>query len=229
MLYPDLENPDMVFPMLAFDLLPIGLRGFMLAVLAAAMLSSLEAILHSASTLFTMDFVQGARPEMDSQQLARWGRGAILVFMVFAVVWTPQISRFPTLWQYLQSILSYLTPPVVAVFSLGLFWRRANSAGALAGLLVGVPLGLAGWVAVEVLSLFDLQYLYAAVLMFVLGLVLVVTVSLLTPAPPAAEVEAQLWHREDAAPEAGEAWYRDYRFQAAALAAITVGVVVWWW
>jgi len=228
-LYPDLENPDMVFPMLAFDLLPIGLRGFMLAVLAAAMLSSLEAILHSASTLFTMDFVQGARPEMDSQQLARWGRGAILVFMVFAVVWTPQISRFPTLWQYLQSILSYLTPPVVAVFSLGLFWRRANSAGALAGLLVGVPLGLGGWVAVEVLSLFDLQYLYAAVLMFVLGLVLVVAVSLLTPAPPAAEVEAQLWHREDAAPEAGEAWYRDYRFQAAALAAITVGVVVWWW
>ncbi|MGB5351873.1 MAG: hypothetical protein WBN10_19845, partial [Polyangiales bacterium] len=113
-LYPGLENPDMVFPMLAFDLLPIGLRGFMLAVLAAAMLSSLESILHSASTLFTMDFVQTARPDMDSQQLARWGRGAIVVFMIFAVVWTPQISRFPTLWQYRQSILSYLTPPVVA-------------------------------------------------------------------------------------------------------------------
>jgi len=147
-LYPDLENPDLVFPMLAFDLLPIGLRGFMLAVLTAAMLSSLEAILHSASTLFTMDFVQSARPDMDTLQLARWGRGATLVFMVFAILWTPQISHFPTLWQYLQSILSYLTPPVVAVFLLGLFWPRANGAGAFAGLVVGVPLGLIGWVAI---------------------------------------------------------------------------------
>jgi len=80
-LYPDLENPDLVFPMLAFDLLPFGLRGFMLAVLTAAMLSSLEAILHSASTLFTMDFVRTARPGLDSQRLARLGRIATLVFM----------------------------------------------------------------------------------------------------------------------------------------------------
>lgn len=228
-LYPNLENPDMVFPMLAFDLLPIGLRGFMLAVLAAAMLSSLEAILHSASTLFTMDFVQTARPDMDSQQLARWGRGAILIFMVFAVVWTPQISRFPTLWQYLQSILSYLTPPVVAVFLLGLFWRRANGAGALAGLAVGVPLGVVAWVSVELLSLLELQYLYAALLMFGLGILLVVGASLLTPAPAASEVEPHLWRRSDAAVAPGEVWYRDYRLQAVALATITLALVVWWW
>jgi len=228
-LYPDLDNPDLVFPMLAFDLLPIGLRGFMLAVLAAAMLSSLEAILHSASTLFTMDFVQSARPDMDTQQLARWGRGATLVFMVFAVLWTPQISHFPTLWQYLQSILSYLTPPVVAVFLLGLFWWRANGAGALAGLLVGIPLGIVGWVAVELLGLFELQYLYAAMVMFVVGLALVIVVSLLTPAPAMSKIEGHMWRREDAATKPGQPWYQDYRLQSAALAAITLAVVVWWW
>jgi len=228
-LYPDLDNPDLVFPMLAFDLLPIGLRGFMLAVLAAAMLSSLEAILHSASTLFTMDFVQSARPDMDTQQLARWGRGATLVFMVFAVLWTPQISHFPTLWQYLQSILSYLTPPVVAVFLLGLFWWRANGAGALAGLLVGIPLGIVGWVAVELLGLFELQYLYAAMVMFVVGLALVIVVSLLTPAPATSKIEGHMWRREDAATKPGQPWYQDYRLQSAALAAITLAVVVWWW
>jgi SSS family solute:Na+ symporter len=228
-LYPNLDNPDLVFPMLAFDLLPIGLRGFMLAVLAAAMLSSLEAILHSASTLFTMDFVQSARPDMDSQQLARWGRGATLVFMVFAVLWTPQISHFPTLWQYLQSILSYLTPPVVAVFLLGLFWRRANGAGALAGLLVGIPLGIVGWVAVELLGMIELQYLYAAMLMFVVGLALVIVASLLTPAPAASKIEGHMWRREDAATKPGQPWYQDYRLQSAALVAITLVVVVWWW
>jgi SSS family solute:Na+ symporter len=149
--------------------------------------------------------------------------------MVFAVIWTPQISRFPTLWQYLQSILSYLTPPVVAVFLLGLFWRRANSAGALAGLIVGVPLGVLGWIAVELWALFELQYLYAAVLMFVLGLALVIAASLLTPAPAASEVEDHVWHPEDAAAKPGETWYRDYRLQAVALAAITLAVVIWWW
>jgi len=228
-LYPELDEPDLVFPMLAFDLLPVGLRGFMLAVLAAAMLSSLEAILHSASTLFTMDFVKTLRPELSTEQLAFRGRVATLVFMVFAVVWTPQISRFPTLWQYLQSILSYLTPPVVAVFLLGLFWRRANRAGALAGLVVGVPAGVIGWIGVEVLGLFELQYLYAAVVMFVLGLALVAVVSLVTPPPDAAEIEPHLWHPNDASVAVGHRGLRDYRLHAVALLAITIAVVVWWW
>ena len=228
-LYPDLDNPDLVFPMLAFDLLPIGLRGFMLAVLAAAMLSSLEAILHSASTLFTMDFVQTARPDIDTEGLARWGRAATLVFMVFAVLWTPQISRFPTLWQYLQSILSYLTPPVVAVFLLGLFWWRANGFGALAGLVVGIPIGIGGWVAVEMLGMFELQYLYAAVVMFAVGLFLVVAASLATPPPDPAVIEERAWQPSDAAVSAGTPPYRDYRWQAVLLGAVTLAVVIWWW
>jgi len=228
-LYPSLDNPDLVFPMLAFDLLPVGLRGFMLAVLAAAMLSSLEAILHSGSTLFTMDFVQPARPDLDTQGLARWGRGATLLFMVFAVLWTPQISHFPTLWQYLQSILSYLTPPIVAVFVLGLFWRRANGAGALAGIGLGVPLGLVGWTCIELLGWLDLQYLYAAVLMFALGLALVVAVSLVTLAPAKAKVEGHVWRASDAAVGPGTRALTDYRVQSVVLAAITMAVVLWWW
>ncbi|MFW2387272.1 MAG: sodium:solute symporter family transporter, partial [Polyangiales bacterium] len=175
------------------------------------------------------DFVQTARPEMESEQLARWGRGAIIVFMIFAVVWTPQISRFPTLWQYLQSILSYLTPPVVAVFLLGLFWPRANNAGALAGLLVGVPLGVLGWVSVELLSVFEIQYLYAAVLMFGLGLALVVVGSLVTAAPARDEIGEHLWKPSDADVSPGEPWYRDYRVQAVFVASVTAGVVIWWW
>lgn len=228
-LYPDLENPDLVFPMLAFDLLPIGLRGFMLAVLAAAMLSSLEAILHSGSTLFTMDFVRAARPNIDSQALARWGRGATLAFMVFAVLWTPQIGRFPTLWQYLQSILSYLTPPVVAVFLCGLFWRRANGQGALAGLTVGVGIGFVGWVGVELLHLADLQYLYAAIAMFVLGLLLVVAVSLATPPPDASHTDGHVWKPSDADVVSGTPWFKNYKWQSVALLAVTATLVAWWW
>lgn len=63
----------------------------------------------------------------------RWGS-------LLATVWAPHIARFPTLWQYLQSILSYITPPVVALLLLGIFWRRANGFGATTTMAVGVPL-----------------------------------------------------------------------------------------
>jgi SSS family solute:Na+ symporter len=232
-LYPGLDNPDMVFPLLAFDLLPVGLRGFMLAVLAAAMLSSLEAILHSASTLFTMDFVHVARPELDSQKLTTLGRIATLIFMMIAVAWTPMISRFPTLWEYLQSILSYLTPPVVAVFVLGLFWRRANATGALAGLVIGVPLGAIGWIVVELLDVGTLHFLYAATGMFVVGILLVVAGSLVTAPPPEKKIRDHMWRIEDYFRDAEAVralpWYQDYRLQSVALAVIAFAVVVWWW
>ena len=80
--YHDLNNPDMVFPLLAFDLLPIGgLRGLMLAALAAAILSSLESIFNSAATLFTMDFVKHFHPRLSESTLVRTGKAATIGFM----------------------------------------------------------------------------------------------------------------------------------------------------
>ena len=95
-----------------------------------------------------MDFVRTLRPNADSQALSRVGRIATLVAMVLAALWAPQVTNFPTLWQYLQSIFSYVTPPVVAVYIFGLFWRRATSEAATATLLVGFPLGVVAWVYV---------------------------------------------------------------------------------
>ena len=76
------------------------------------------------------------------ERIARGEEGAAtLIFMVLAALWAPQITRFPSLWQYLQSILSYVTPPIVAIFLLGLFWRRASATGAVATLGAGVTIG----------------------------------------------------------------------------------------
>lgn len=167
----------------AVDLLPVGLRGLMLAALAA--------------------------------------------------LWTPLITQFPTLWQYLQSFMSYITPPVTAVFLLGIFWRRGSEAGAFATLAIGVPLGIAGWVANEVFGWLPIQYLYAAGLMFALSCALMLGVSLATKPPPAEQVQAHVWRprmwREESRELAAKPWYANYRYQAGALALLALGIVVWWW
>lgn len=232
-LYPNLERPDFVFPVLAFDVLPVGLRGLILAALAAAILSSLEAILNSASTLFTLDFVKTARPDIDDRKLVRIGRWATVGFMVAAVLWAPVILKFPTLWQYLQSILSYVTPPVVAVFVGGLFWHRANSAGATATLALGIPLGALGWVGAEIFGWFQIQYLYACGLMLLLSLAILVVASLATPATHPERAEANAWRpalwRAETIALRSVPWYFNHRWQAMLLLLLTALLVVWWW
>jgi len=79
------------------------------------------------------------------------------------------------------------------------------------------------------MGLIDLQYLYAAMVMFAVGLTLVIVASLLTPAPAASKIEGHMWRLSDAATKPGQRWYGDYRVQSAALLTVTLAVVVWWW
>jgi SSS family solute:Na+ symporter len=232
-LYPELERPDLVFPTLAFDLLPVGLRGLILASLAAAILSSLESIYNSASTLFTFDFVARVKPRLSDSQLVRTGRWATVGFMVLSAVWAPQISRFPTLWQYLQSVLSYVTPPAVAVFLLGMLWRRATPAAAVTTFAVGLPLGLAGWIVNEIAGVFSIQYLYASGVMFAISCTVMVGVSAVTRPSDPERLDATVWRRalwdEDSRRLRETPWLRSWRLQAAALMIVTAVVVAWWW
>lgn len=134
----DLNNcPNMTYPVLLFKLLPQGLLGLVLAGLLAAMMSSISATFNSASTLITMDFVTKFRPNMNSQQLVVAGQVATLVLVILASAWAPQIERFGSLFKYLQLVISFICPPVVGVFILGLFWKRANGTGAFTSLIVG--------------------------------------------------------------------------------------------
>lgn len=231
-LYPDLDRPDLVFPLLAFDLLPVGLRGLVLAALAAAILSSLEAILNSASTLFTMDFVQDRAPDASDETLVRTGRLATLAFMALAALWAPQITRFPSLWQYLQSILSYVTPPAVVVFVGGIFWTRATRQAGFWTLTAGIPLGVVGWVANEIAGLSDIQYLYASGVMLGVGAVVFVAVSLATPPPEPGRLQGLVWRDRDPGETVGAPggpWWADPRVLSGALLAASALVVGWWW
>ena len=167
LLYPDLPKADLVYPTLLFDLLPAGLLGLVLAGFIAALMSQIDSTLNSASTLVTMDFIRKRHPEYDSHKLMTTGRIVTFVFMLLAALWAPQIESFGSLFKYLQKVLSYTVPPVVAMFLLGLFWKRANSQGAFASLVIGVLLGAIFFVANEVIGLTSMHFLYVAPTLFV--------------------------------------------------------------
>lgn len=234
-LYPDLSNPDLVFPTMMFDMLPIGVRGLVLTGLIAALMSSIDSTLNSASTLVTMDFVHKLKPGLDRRQLMRVGRIATFVFMILAAVWAPQIQNFGSLFRYLQSVLAFISPPIVAVFLLGLFWRRTNAQGAFISLLVGLAVGTYLMVGQIVGFVPEFHFLYVAPILLVVSGVTAVAVSLATAAPPAEKVDELTWSpaffRTETADMRRRAvpWYQNYRVLSGLVLAATAVVVIMFW
>jgi len=229
-LLPDLPRQDQVFPTLIFTLLPPGLRGLVIAGLVAALLSSIDSTLNSASTLVTMDFAYKLKPDLSPAQLARVGRITTFSMMVLAVLWAPLIARVGSLFQYLQIVLSYMTPPVMALFLLGLFWKRANASGATWALGVGFVVGtgllvgnFAGWLPP------GLHFLYVAALLFALSSVTLVVASLLTDPPPPEKTEGFTWtlahYQAETLELAALPWWQNYRTLGVALVVLTALVI----
>lgn len=235
-LYPDLHNPDMVFPTLMFDLLPVGILGLVAAGLLAAIMSSIDSTLNSASTLVTMDFFQKWRPKTSNEGLMWAGRIFTFVFMVLSALWAPQIMKFPSLWSYLQNILAFISPPIVACFLTGLFWKRANGHGAFAALMVGFVIGFVGiFLKIAGIStwLTTIHFLYLAPMLLTLCIFVIVVVSLLTAPPSDEKVKNFVWTKSFFNAETQELkvvpWYKNYRIQSGILLVLTAAVVIYWW
>ena len=235
-LYPELSamedfTPDMVFPVLLFDLLPVGLRGIILIALIAAIMSSIDSTLNSASTLVTMDFAKQIRPDWDQPQLVLAGRITTFLFMIIAAAWAPVITRFPTLWEYLQSVLAYQSPPFVAVVLLGIFTTRMNRHGALAGLIAGHLMSLALFLSIIVFGAIDLHFLYVAPIILAASLAVTAGWSLAGHRPDPDAIapftwQTELWH-QDTRELLQIPWYRNYRIQSVLLIIATFLIVYW--
>jgi len=186
------------FPIMVLEILPPGLRGLVVAGLLAALMSSLASALNSSSTLFTIDIYKKLRPQSSEAHLVWVGRVATSILVLFSLMWIPLMANVsPTLYEYLQSVQAYLAPPIFAVFFLGVFWRRINAAGCLAGLVGGFLIGMTR-LALEVCKGYGMlpegtavyriaamNYLYFEMVLLGAALALIVGVSLLTAPPPA--------------------------------------------
>ena len=136
------DNAQKAFPLLVAYVLPIGIRGMVVAGLLAALMSSLAGVFNASSTLFTMDFYSRLRPQASQHQLVWTGRVATAIMVLIGLAWIPVIQGGRGLYDYLQGVQAYLAPPIFVVFFLGVFNKRLNAKGCLSALIVGFAMGL---------------------------------------------------------------------------------------
>jgi solute:Na+ symporter, SSS family len=205
-------------------------RGFIVAALLAALMSTLDSVLNGASSLVVNDFIKTGKKDYSEKQLLLRGRILVGVFMVVAILWAPIITTFDGLVEFFQSFLGYVTMPVVVVLLGGIFWRRASKQAGFWTLATVFPLGLVGFFAGEIFELYDLQFLYATGVMVVISILVFVGISLATPAPDWREFEEVLFTRKTWEEEnqelAGKPKWKNYRYISLAILVVTIASVV---
>jgi len=135
-------NPDAAFPLLIRNLIPSGLRGFIFAAIAGAVISSLASMLNAAATIFTMDIVKRHIHRDASQAfLVKMGRIMTVVFVVIGCLIAPMLGdpRFKGVFHYIQDFQGYISPGILAAFVFGMMFKRAPGAAGVAALLVNIP------------------------------------------------------------------------------------------
>jgi SSS family solute:Na+ symporter len=138
------DHAQQAFPLLVAQVMPVGIRGIVVAGLLAALMSSLAGAFNASSTLFTIDFYSRLRPASSQHQRVWIGRVATAVMVLIGLLWIPVIRGGTGLYDYLQvqGVQAYLAPPIAVVFFLGVFNKRLNSKGCLSALMVGFVMGL---------------------------------------------------------------------------------------
>lgn len=215
-------NTDQVYPRLIVKLLPVGLIGLILAAMISALTSTLSATLSSVSTLFTMDFYSRYDKNADSKKLVKVGRITSVVVLVIAILWAPFIQRFDSLVSYYQEVVSYLAPPIVGTFFLGLFWKRTNAPGALWGLISGIMVAAGIMICKYALGItIPYHFLLIAPVVMLFSMAVNAVVSLSTAAPDAQQVAENTWTvkiwKEESKELQGVVWYKNFRIQSTLL------------
>jgi solute:Na+ symporter, SSS family len=193
-----MTDTDVAFPTLVKEIMPVGLRGLLAGGLLAALMSSLASVYNACSTLFTMDIYQKMKPEAGSRELVRVGRIATGAVVLLGMIWIPLMKNISKgLYGYLQSVQSYLAPPIAAAFLLGVFSKRINAKGAYTTMVVGFIIGISKLVF-ELMKnsigsgiLYDfatMNFLYFCIALFVFSVVLMIVISLTSPAPDEAHL-----------------------------------------
>jgi len=207
-------------------LLPSGLKGLVAAAMLAAAMQTCSAALNSAATLVAYDLFKRYKPGLKDPQLVRIGRIATIAGTIIAIIASPLFGHYTTIFQGINKLISYVAPPITAVFLLGVFWKRATGKSAFITLVTGIMLGF-------VLFYLDWNNLYhhylgdfmlTAFWLLIACLVIMVVTTFLFPEPLKAGAETLIWEswREPLRRHAGGFGLADYRMASLVIFAVFV-------
>jgi len=191
----NLSDTNAAFPEMVKQIMPVGLRGLLAGGLLAALMSSLASVYNACSTLYTIDIYKKQHPEASEKKLVMVGRIATAVIVILGMAWIPLMEKLSksSLYDYLQSVQSYLAPPIAAVFLFGVFFKRLNAKGAYSAMVAGFIVGLAK-LSLQIFQddlpqggllhqFATINFLYFCIYLFTFSVAVMVAVSLLTPKP----------------------------------------------
>lgn len=203
---------NIAYPILIMELMPVGLKGLMMAVMLSALMSDLTSIFNSSATLFTVDIYKQFRKKASTKELMIVGRFFVIFMVAVGIIWIPIIKNMQgaQLYIYIQSVAAYLSPPIAAVYIGAVLWKRANENGAFWSLMISMVVGLlrmlldfiyyeppCGEEDTRPEFIKKFHYMYFALFLFWLTFIVMVVVSLLTEKPDSYKlVRTTYWTRK---------------------------------
>lgn len=190
--YPNIKGDAAFAYLISGDLLPVGVKGIVIAGLFAALMSSLASAFNSSATLLAIDVFKVKKPDASESELVLIGRLATIFIVVAAILFVPLLRVIDSqIYIYLQKVQAFISPPIASAFIFGIFWKSAKSKGVLWSLVIGGALGFIRIITsyinpavvnnIKVLKMYnEIQYLHFAAILFVITSIILVSVSLLT-------------------------------------------------
>ncbi len=220
------QNAADTYTFLLTHLLPAGLKGLVVAAMLAAAMQTCSAALNSTATLVAYDLFKRHRPDISDHQLVGIGKITTVLGTLLAIVCSPLFGHYTTIFEGINKLISYVAPPITAVFLLGVFWRRASAPAAFLTLVVGMILGFAAFL-LDWNGWFRMDFMLLAFLLLVACLILMVAATLQFPHPLKPEAEPLVWSdwRQPLRGHAGGRGLGNYR--VATVAVLVVFVVLY--
>ncbi len=192
-------------------LLPVGLKGLVAAAMLAAAMQTCSAALNSTATLVAYDLFKRYRPGISEHKLVAIGKITTVLGTILAIIFSPLFGHYTTIFEGINKLISYVAPPITAVFLLGVFWKRGSGKAAFVTLVLGMAFGLVAFV-LDWNHIYRGDFMLIAFLLLVCCLVIMVVTSFVFPEPLKPEARLLVWEdwREPlrVAPGIGFASYR---------------------
>ncbi len=204
-------------------LLPIGLKGVVVAALIAAAMQTCSAALNSAATLIAYDLCKRYKPSLKDPQLVRIGKITTVTGTVLAIIASPLFGHYTTIFEGINKLISYVSPPVTAVFLLGIFWKRASGKSAFITLVLGMVLGLATFL-LDWNNIYRGDFMLIAFGLLVACIVTMIVTTFLFPEQLKVEARLLVWEswREPLRGDAGGRGLGNYRVLTVVVLAVFV-------